>query len=185
MPRIPYPEDQELDDESRARLAALPPLNVMRMMAGAPSSFAPLVDLGSSILLASELDPRLREIAILTVGRVTGSGYEVAQHVELSRAIGMDEAEIQAAVAGEAAGLADDDARLVARAAHEITRDVRACDEVVAALLERFGRRVATEVVVCVAYYNAVARILETTGVELEDELPWAAVRERYLDEQG
>lgn len=184
MPRIPYPQDDELDDEAQARLAALPPLNVMRMMAGAPAAFGPLADLGSAILLASELDPRLREIAILTVGRVSGSAYEVAQHVELSRAIGMDEAEIQAAVAGDMAGLADDDARLVACAAQEITRDVRASDEVVAELLERFGRRVAMEVVVCAAYYNAVARILETTGVELEDDLPWAGLRRRYVDEQ-
>ena len=87
MPRIPYPGDEELDDEARELLAKLPPLNVMRMFAGAPASMRPLVELGSSILLHSELDPRLRELAILAVAHATGSEYERFQHEALARAL--------------------------------------------------------------------------------------------------
>ncbi len=96
MSRIPYPTDSELGDDARAILAALPPLNIVRMFAGAPAALRPLTDLGQAILLHSELDPRLRQIAILTVARTTGSRYERAQHENLSRADGMPEIEIRA-----------------------------------------------------------------------------------------
>ncbi len=63
----------------------------------------------------------------------------------------------------------------MARFAAEVARDVRAGDELTAAVLERLGRRQATELVVCCAYYYcAVARVIETCGVELEDTLPAA-----------
>lgn len=45
---------------------------------------------------------------------------------------------------------------------------MRAGDDTVAELLARFGPRAAMELIVCVGFYKAVARILETTGVELE-----------------
>ncbi len=171
MSGIPYPDDADLDDDARAILAALPPLNVVRMFAGAPAALGPLTDLGQAILLHSELDPRLREIAILSVARATGSAYEGAQHEQVSRAIGMSDTDIEAALAGDLDRL-DREAALVARFAAEIASEVRAGDELTAEVLELLGRRGATELVVCCAYYSAVARIIATCGVELEDSLP-------------
>lgn len=184
MSRIPYPTDAELDDDARAILDALPPLNVVRMLAGAPAALRPLTDLGQAILLHSELDPRLRQIAILTVARVSGSDYERAQHENVSRAVGVSDADIEATSAGNLDAL-DPAARQVARFAEEIARDVEAGEESTAAVLELLGRRQATELVVCCAYYSAVARIIATCGVEVEEALPtanldpgdWAAAR--------
>ena len=169
MTGIPYPTEAELDDDARAMLAALPPLNVVRMFAGAPAALGPLTDLGQAILLESELDPRLRELAILAVARTTGSGYERVQHEQVSRAIGVSDADIAAASAGDLDAL-DPEARLVARFAAAVARDVRADDELTAAVLELLGRRQATELVVCCAYYSAVARIIATCGVEIEEK---------------
>lgn len=171
MSRIPYPADADLDEESRSILGELPPLNVVRMFAGAPAALKPLTDLGQAILLRSELDPRLREIAILSVARACGSEYERAQHEEISRAIGMSDADIEAASAGDLDAL-DTAARLVARFAEAVTRDVDAGDALTAEVLELLGRRQATELTICCAYYAAVARVIATCGVELEDTLP-------------
>ena len=175
MSRIPYPTDSELGDDARAILAALPPLNIVRMFAGAPAALRPLTDLGQAILLHSELDPRLRQIAILTVARTTGSSYERAQHENVSRAVGMPEIEIRAVIAGDLEAL-EAPAQLVARFAEEIVRGVEAGEDTTAAVLELLGRRQATELVVCCAYYSAVARIIATCGVELEDTLPTAGL---------
>jgi len=174
--RIPYPGDAELDDEARAILGALPPLNIVRMFAGAPASLKPLTDLGQAILLGSELDPRLREIAILSVARATGSSYERAQHEEICRAIGMTEADIAAASSGDLDAL-DADAVLVARFAEAVARDVDAGDDLTGAVLELLGRRQATELVVCCAYYSAVARIIATCGVQVEEGGPASGPR--------
>ncbi|MBA2523148.1 MAG: carboxymuconolactone decarboxylase family protein [Solirubrobacterales bacterium] len=171
MSRIPYPTDEELDDGARTILAALPPLNIVRMFAGAPAALRPLTELGQAILLQAELDPRLRQIAILSVARMTGSTYERAQHEQVSLAVGVSEADVRAAADGDLEAL-DEDARLIARFAAEITTDVQAGEATTAAVLELLGRRQSTELVVCCAYYSAVARIIATCGVEVEDTLP-------------
>lgn len=175
MNRIPPPADDELDDESKALLAELPPLNVTRAFAGAPASLRPLIDLGRSILLESELDPRLRELAILAVARATGSEYERFQHDAIARALGIPDAEIAAIAVGRYDDL-DDEARLIATFADEVARNGSATEERTKAVLERLGRRPATELVVCCAYYSAVARIIATCGVELEDVSPVAGM---------
>ena len=38
--------------------------------------------------------------------------------------------------------------------------------------IDRLGRRQTTELVIVCAFYSAVARIIETCGVELEEHLP-------------
>jgi NAD(P)-dependent dehydrogenase (short-subunit alcohol dehydrogenase family) len=176
--RIPYPADDELDDEARELLASLPPFNLARMLAGAPTTLRPFLGLGSAILQRCELDSRLRELAILQVARCTGATYERVQHEEIARAVGIPETDIES-LRGGALESFDDDARLVLRAAEEITREIRASDATLAELLERLGRRQTLELVITVAYYGAVACVLETTGVELEAELPATAIATR------
>jgi alkylhydroperoxidase family enzyme len=172
MPRIPYPGDDELDDATRELLASLPPFNAARMFAAAPTLLGPLSQLAKALLLDTELDPRLRELATLEVVRLTGTGYERAQHEALARTLRIAEGDIDAVLRGDVDALADGDARLVVRAAREMTLDIRAGEGTVADLLERLGRRATMELIVCVGFYNAVARILETTGVEVEAEPP-------------
>ena len=175
MTRIPYPDESELDDDAREVLASLPPLNVMRMFAGAPAPLRPMAELGRSILLEAELDPRLRELAILAVARASGSHYEQVQHENVSRALGMPDEEIATVVEGRADEL-DEEAQLVVAFAEEVARDVAASEELTAAVVELLGRRQATELVICCAYYSAVARVIETCGVELEEESPTAGL---------
>lgn len=175
MTRIPYPDESEIDEEAQAVLTKLPPLNVTRMFAGAPASLRPLVDLGRSILLESELDPRLRELAILAVAHATGSNYERVQHEHISRALEIPERELEAIAIGHYDEL-DPEARLITTFADEVARNGSATEERTAAVLALLGRRQTTELVVCSAYYSAVARIIATCGVELEDVSPVAGL---------
>lgn len=171
MSHVPYPTDEELSDEARERLGQLPPLNIIRMFANAPAALKPMTELGAAILLQAELDPRLREIAILAVAHASGSTYERLQHENICRAIGMTEDDIRAAADGEPDRL-DDEARLVWAFGDQIARHVRADPSLTAQVLDRFGQRQTTELVIACAYYAAVARVIETCGVELEDQLP-------------
>ena len=175
MTRIPYPRDDELEPQARQLLSSLPPLNVLRMFAGAPAALVPMSDLGQAILLRAELDPRLREIAILAVAHASASAYEGAQHENICRLIGMPEDEIRAAADGEPDRL-DAQAGLVWRFADQIAREVRADEQITSDVLELLGRRQATELVIACAYYSAVARIIETCGVEMEERLPTADI---------
>jgi alkylhydroperoxidase family enzyme len=168
--KVPLPADAGLPADVVAVLRGLPPLNVFRMMANAPASFHGWAAFALSILLQSEFDPRKREIAILRVAHVTRAPYEWTQHLRIARSLGVSEAESQAiAVAGAVTGL-DPEGNLLCRVADEISRDVRLSDEALAAILERYGVRQATELILCISYFNMLSRFLESTRVELEAE---------------
>jgi AhpD family alkylhydroperoxidase len=169
MPKIPLPTDDELEPEHREILARLPPLNVFRMVAGAPRAVRPFLELGGAVLSAV-LDPRRREIAVLRVAHATRAKYEWAQHEQLARNVSVTEAEINAIGSEEPVGSLDEECNLICRVADEISRDVRLSDEALEQIIDRYGPRDAAELILLVSYYNMVSRFLESTRVEVEDE---------------
>jgi alkylhydroperoxidase family enzyme len=166
MTTLTLPSDPELTADARAALATVPPLNVFRMVARAPSSLLPFIKLAQSILAGSELSPRLRELAVLRVTHVAGSSYAFRQHVVLAKLVGVTETELASAT-GDLAAL-DHDGRLACVVADEITRDVRLGDDTLARAVARFGQRQATELILCCSYFNMVSRFLESTRVPLD-----------------
>ncbi len=167
---IPLPQDADLPENIQNVLGALPPLNIFRMVANAPASFEGFMGLATSILAGSEFAARKREIAVLRVAHVTGSVYEWTQHVRLGKNLGLSEEEIAAiAVDGPVDGL-DEEGRLLCRVAEEISRDVRLSDEALSQIVDRYGVRQATELILCCSYFNMLSRFLESTRVELEAE---------------
>ncbi len=169
MVKIPLADEAQLGPEAREMLTKLPPLNVFRMMANVPASFQPLVEFAMSLLLRGEFDKRLREIAVLRVGHVTRANYEWVQHVRVAKSVGVTDDEIaKIAIDGPVTAL-DSEGNLMCRVADEISRDVRLSDGALSALLERYGVRKASELILCVSYFNMLSRFLESTRVELEE----------------
>ncbi len=167
--KIPLPKDEDLSKEIQEKIAGFP-LNVTRMIANAPASFNGFSDLARSILFESEFDPRLREIAVLRVAHVTQALYEWTHHVEFGKRVGVTEEEISKIAYDGPVKSLDEEANLLCRVADEISLDVRLSDEALELIIERYGIRGATELVLCVSYFNMVSRFLESTRVELEEE---------------
>jgi 4-carboxymuconolactone decarboxylase len=168
-PKIPLPADDDLEPEQRELLARLPPLNIFRMLAGAPRAVRPFLALGGAVL-SSALDARRREIAVLRVAHATNAPYEWAQHEQLARNVGVSQAEIDAIREEERVLSLDEECNLICRVADEVTRDVRLSDEALEQIIERYGARQAAELILLVGCYNMVSRFLESTRVEVEDE---------------
>jgi len=167
-PRIPYPKMENLSPEVRAVVEAFP-MNVMRMAANAPASTKALVDLAQSILFYSSFDPRKREIAALRVAHVTHSIYEWTHHVAVGKHFKISDEEIEIIRTEESVTSLDEEGNLLCRVADEISRDVRLSDESLAQILKRYGAQGATELILCVSYFNSLSRFLESTRVELEN----------------
>lgn len=165
---IPLPENDRLPDEIREALAKLPPLNVFRMVANAPASFRGFLELAMSILTKSEFDPRKREIAVLRVAHVTRSHYEWTQHVAVARRTGVRDEEIAAIAAENPVRSLGEEDNLLCRVADEISLEVRLSDEALQRIVDRYGVRQATELILCVSYFNMLSRFLESTRVALE-----------------
>lgn len=164
---IPLPNLESLPERIREGVQAFP-LNVFHMMANAPASFTSLCDLARSILFESEFDARKREIAVLRVAHVTRALYEWTHHVAVAKSVGVTESEIEAIKAEDPVSSLGDESNLLCRVADEISREVRLSDGALEAILDLYGARGATELILCVSYFNFLSRFLESTRVEIE-----------------
>lgn len=170
IPCIPLPDDSTLSPEIKQILASAPPLNIFRMFANAPASFKSFSDFARSILLESAFDPKKREIAVLRVAHVTHSLYEWTQHVIVAGLTGVTDKEIYTISHEDPVISLDEEGNLLCRVADEISRNVRLSDEALSHVLDRYGVRGATELILCVSYFNMISRFLESTRVELEND---------------
>src|ERR671931_2717479 len=97
MARLPYVEPAEASEPVRDALGRVPPLNIFRMMANAETAFRPWLRWGAALLGELELDPLLRELAILRVASLTPHAeYEWVQHVPLAKAAGASDEQVAA-----------------------------------------------------------------------------------------
>jgi alkylhydroperoxidase family enzyme len=170
MARLPYVDPATAPEHVRATLERLPvPLNIFRMMAHAEQDFRPLVGLGGAILAQQQLSPKLRELVILRVGQLSGARYEWVQHVPIAEAAGATKAQMTALERGEIeVPCFDPLEQAVLRFTTEVVRDVRASDATFAAVAQQLSAREVVELVITIGYYMMIARLLETTGVDLE-----------------
>jgi 4-carboxymuconolactone decarboxylase len=169
MARIPYPDLTHAPEDVRALAAALPPLNIFRMLPHMPTFVRGFGQLGTAILSQAALDARLRELIILRVGRQSPAPYEWQQHVPIGRACGVSDDDI-AALDRDAidAPCFDERARTVLALTDELLARPRASDAILASMRRLFSDREVCEAVLTVGFYMMVARFLETTGVDLE-----------------
>src|SRR5262249_45109231 len=129
MSRIAYPDPSALAPETRATLAKLdPPLNLFRMLAGGEGLLRAFAPFGNHLLYPMKLDPVLRGIAILRVGVLSNSAYEVHQHMRMGRDLGMGDELLDGIRNGADAPVFSDLQRLVMRYTDDVVVDVRASD---------------------------------------------------------
>ncbi len=168
MARIAYADPAATDRKTAALLDRLAPLNIFRMLANAPGLLRPFVDLGSAFLYHGELDPVIRECAILRVGYLSGAAYETAQHEKIGRDLGMDEALFRALRQGsDGPGLTDEQSLVIAFV-DDLVSQVKASDATFRPVLDQFGVAPTQELVLLVGYYMMVSRYLETFEVDIE-----------------
>jgi 4-carboxymuconolactone decarboxylase len=169
IPKIPYPETSTLSPEIRALIESFP-LNVARMAANAPASVKGFLELAQSILFYSAFDPRKREIAVLRVAHLTHAVYEWTHHVVLAKNFDISDKEIEIIRTEEPVTSLDEEGNLLCLVADEISRNVRLSDDALAQILKRYGTQGATELILCISYFNFLSRFLESTRVELENK---------------
>jgi alkylhydroperoxidase family enzyme len=176
MPRIAYRDPAELSESARAHLGAVP-ANVTRMLAVASEPvFEQLGGVGSAFIKGSSLPPRLRELAILRVGYLSGSRYETFQHEALGRYVGLSDDEMAAIEVGDSAALGEIEADVL-EFVDDVVKNVRASDATLAAVRRHLDDTQVADLILVTGFYMLISRFLETTGVELDDEtIDWDAL---------
>jgi alkylhydroperoxidase family enzyme len=170
MARLPYLEKSDLAPENHDLLAR--PITLFKCMTHSPNAARAFQGLGYYIRHKSKLDPRLREIAILTVGWLTRAPYEWSHHVKIGQDFGVSEGDIKSLIAeidGKPNDL-DPLARLVIRAAREITLTMTATDATFNELKSHFDNERLTDLVITISFYSAVVRFLGTMQIDVEPD---------------
>lgn len=171
MPRIPYVDADQLPASVQEALRRRPPLNLYRMLpnAGTPATEGFLA-LGSALLRQGELDPQLRELAILRVGHLSAASYEVHQHERVAARVGLAPEKIEATAVGAAAPVYDDREKTVLGYVDTVVHSVKASDEEFRAVQDQLGDQGVCELTLTIGFYMLVSRFLENLEVEIEEE---------------
>src|SRR3954451_20590735 len=143
MARLPYVDPDEAPEPVREALEAVPSLNIFRMAAHAETAFRPWLRWGGVLLGDLQLDPVLRELAILRVARLTPHAeYEWVQHVPIAEGVGATKAQVEALERDDMeAGCFSPQERALLRFTTEVVQDARAQEATLAAVREFLSPR--------------------------------------------
>jgi alkylhydroperoxidase family enzyme len=170
MPNLPYPDTESAPSSIREVLDRHP-VSVLRMLAYAETAFGPWLQYTSSLLGQLELDPVLREFAILQLARLRDSDYQWVQHVAIARALGASGEQITAIKEGR-----EDDRSLteaqreILGFAREVTVAGAASEEAVATVAGRLGPRAVVELLLVIGQWLSICSVVGTLG--LQPDLP-------------
>ncbi len=118
------------------------------------------------ILVQSTLPERERELLLLRIGHLCRAGYEWNKHADISRFLGMSEAEIETSRSGpETPGLSELD-RLLLQAADELHSDAHISDTTWQGLAQHFSTQQLMDLVFTVGQYTLVSMALNSFGVQ-------------------
>ena len=197
MPRIQPIDPAAVPEDVREALENLPPLNIFRTLAHAETAFRPFLRFGGAVLGRMQLDPIVRELAILTVAHEAEAEYEWIQHVAIAKAVGATDAQIDA-IADRADGDAADPAAAAAAgdpadrasaldpaqaAAIELARAVvhspRVTDDLFERVRAQFSDREIVELLLAVGDYLMLARVMTVLEIEIDEAVGDAVLRGR------
>ena len=178
MARIPYVDPATAPEETRTILERLPvKLNIFKMMAHAETCFRPLLSLGTAILSQQQLSGKLRELAILRVARLSGAEYEWVQHVPIAIGAGASEAQVKALELGAINDVSFDPVeRVVLAFTTEVVERVGATEATFREMTQHFSSREIVELILAIGFYMTVARLMESTQIDLDPPAGTAVV---------
>ena len=164
MARLPYLEADQVAPEYRDMLKRN--TNLHKLLVNSPDMARAFNGVGGYIRFKSKLDPRLRELAILQVGWMEKSEYEFTHHVKIGKEFGVTDEDIQGMMAeteGKPSRL-EPLAKAILRGAREIAMS----DATFAEIKKELSDEHTTDLVLTIAFYCAVVRVLATMKIDNE-----------------
>ena len=172
MARVPYPSREDyppayLDAYDRM-ISERGALHIFLALANIPNLVDPLLTFTREMREGAVIAAPLRELAIMTVALATGASYEFNHHWNSALEAGVRREQLEQLADSETSDAFDDRERAVVRYAREASLSLEVSDETWGAVRSHFSVREAMDVVMAVAWYNAVARVLLPMQIEIE-----------------
>ena len=164
---LPEPERDIFDDVLKQRGAIG---NIFRVVAHSPLLLRRMLYFSDGLRNRTKLDPRLRELAIMTVGRLTECDYEYIHHQAFAKRVGVRPEQVERLAAWETDPAFNEHERAVIRYATEVTQQVRVSDATFDALRDFLDDEQLVELTLNTGFYNMVVRFLLPMQVDLEPD---------------
>jgi alkylhydroperoxidase family enzyme len=164
MARVRYLTAETAPPAVASTVAKMPPLHVFQMLAHAETAYRPWLRFGGAVLADLALDPLLRELVILQVGRLAAR-YEWEQHVPIAAAAGATDEQLAALEHGDL-GPFDAGQRATLVFTEAFVRDGEVTDAEYAALAAEFSEREIVEIALTAGHYLGLARIMTALRID-------------------
>jgi len=171
MARVPLldrealpPADRDIYD-SYVEVRGRGPSDIHRAIANAPNLLRAYMPLSNELRFGTKLDPRLRELAIVTVGWITRIDHEFTAHSKMALAVGVRQEQLDQIGNYETSPVFNAQERAVIQFSLASTQAVRVSDVVFEQLRKYFDDTLIVELVMEVAFYNQVVRVLGALGL--------------------
>src|SRR3954453_11493953 len=185
MPRIQPVDPESTSEKVREALDALPPLNIFRTLAHAETAFRPFLRFGGAVLMRMQLDPLVREFAILTVAHEAEAEYEWIQHVAIAKQVGATDEQIAKLAEVDSCSSEGADERIRAAAepgspfdqaqcaaielAAAVARGPRISDNLWKCVRTQFSDREIVELLLAIGEYLMLARVMTVLEIDLDE----------------
>jgi AhpD family alkylhydroperoxidase len=160
------PKAKELYDKIEKNGAKL--INLYKVLAHSPDVMRAYLQLGNALLSKTELSPRLRELVILRIAKLTGSDYEWAQHYPVALEAGVTREQTESIERWGIAPRFNDEERAVLQYAEEVAQDVEVKEETFNTLRQYLTEQSIVELTASIGYWGLVARVLVPLQVDLD-----------------
>jgi AhpD family alkylhydroperoxidase len=173
MARVPFVTRENLAGDARAIYERIESSrggvgHIWRALLNAPQLTDRILGFADELRHGTTIDKRARELAVLVVGQVTNCAYEFDHHWNAALKAGVPREHLEAIADFETTPLFSDRDRAVMRFAREATLARTVKDTTWTALRNHFETQQAMEILLTVAWYNCVVRIL--LPLEIENE---------------
>lgn len=171
MNRIPPMRVEDLTDEERERYHATPSgrSNLALLLAHARSMRVGIGGAVKAMMTDIEVPPLERQVCVLAVLHLDRGAYEWAQHLEVSKAMGIPEEKV-AAIADDRFGdpVFDHRERALLAFTRQVVKTVRVDDFVFDAVKAFYSPRQIVELIHVIGLYMLFARVSEVAELELD-----------------
>ena len=162
------PKAREIYDKIESNGAKV--LNLYKVLAHNPSVLHNFLRLGNSLLASTELSPKLRELAILRVAKLTGSEYEWTQHYSIALEAGVSHEQTEGISYWTNSTNFNDKERAVLQYTDEVAQNVEVKDETFRALQQHLNERSIVELTLSIGFWGMVARLLVPLQVDIDTQ---------------
>jgi alkylhydroperoxidase family enzyme len=172
LPALPDPSDPYLKEMfAKVRAKGGQPLNIHLVQGFAPKLAKARLDMAYALRYDVIAPALLREMAILRIGQILNSEYELDQHIPLAKACGMADAQIAALPDWRASSLFDEKQRALLGYTEAVALHGGDVDDATyAAFAKHFSPQEIVELTITVITYYGTGQLTKALRVKPESD---------------